>query len=124
VPDSADYSVYYDVEAVVPPPEASPNTPAHILLHSVRHVFGPIKQSDFTWVFALVPTSVVRGEAEASASADGTAPAAEQTRLIIRARVRYQPLWAFPVIESMLNAGDLVNVSAMLRTIRRAERNL
>ncbi|HYO17877.1 MAG TPA: hypothetical protein VES02_04325 [Dermatophilaceae bacterium] len=48
VPDSADYSVYYRVESVQPP--ATPqDQPAHPLLHSVRHVFGPLKESDFSW---------------------------------------------------------------------------
>ena len=102
VPDSADYSVYYEVEAVVPPAQASEGTPAHLLLHSVRHVFGPIKQSDFTWLFALQPL----GE--------------DRTRLLARARVRYGPLWAVPAIELMLNAGDLANVSAMLRNIKQS----
>jgi hypothetical protein len=106
VPDSADYSIYYDVEAVVPPGAAAPGVPAHIVLHSGRHVFGPIKESDFTWVFALRRTF---------APATGAA----QTRLLVRARVAYRPLWAVPLIEITLNAGDLVNVSFMLRNIRR-----
>lgn len=109
VPDSADYSIYYDVEAVVPPGSPSGDsvisppigTPAHLLLHSRRHVFGPVTNSDFTWAFVLRP----RG--------------GSGTRLIVRARVSYRPLWAIPFIEFMLNVGDLVNVSFMLRNIRR-----
>ena len=129
VPDSADYSVYYEVEAVVPPPQAAAGAPAqtatsapepaapgaiatppvaapaHLLLHSVRHVFGPIKESDFTWVFALQPVGAGR------------------TRFIIRARVSYRPLWIAPLIEVILNAGDLANAGFMLRSIKRlAER--
>ena len=46
-----------------------------------------------------------------------------RTRLIIRARVSYRPLKAVPLVELMLNAGDLVNVSFMLRNIKKlAER--
>ena len=120
VPDSADHSVYYEVEAVAPPTgaagtpaQAAPGasatppvaTPAHLLLHSVRHVFGPVKESDFTWVFVLQPAG------------------ADQTRLVIRARVSYRPRWIAPLIELLLNAGDLVNAGFMLRSIKRlAER--
>ena len=53
----------------------------------------------------------------AEACADDTA--AERTRLIIRARVAYRPLWAVPLMELMLNTGDLVNVSFMLRSLKR-----
>lgn len=110
VPDSADYSIYYDVEALVPPAQAQGDAPAHIVLHSVRHVFGPIKESDFTWVFVLQ-------------RAYEQATGAIRTRLIIRARVSYRPLKAVPLVELMLNAGDLVNVSFMLRNIKKlAER--
>lgn len=101
VPDSADYSVYYDVEAVVPPGEAPAGTLAHVLLHSTRHVFRPISECDFTWLFALQPSEGGR------------------TRLLVRARVSYRPRWAVPPIELMLNAGDLANASAMLRKIKR-----
>lgn len=102
VPDSADYSVYYEVEAVVPPARAAPG---HLLLHSVRHVFGPVKESDFTWVFVLQPVG------------------AGQTRFVVRARVNYRPLWIAPLIELLLDAGDLVNAGFMLRSIKRlAER--
>ena len=122
VPDSADYSVYYEVEAVVPPAGAATSAPAqatagtpattpaaapaHLLLHSARHVFGPVKESDFTWVFVLQPAGV------------------ERTRFIVRARVSYRPLWTAPLIELLLNAGDLVNAGFMLRSIKRlAERD-
>jgi hypothetical protein len=103
VPDSADYSIYYEVEAVVPPARAQEpdSAPAHLLLHSVRHVFGPIKESDFTWAFVLRRLGAAR------------------TRLLVRARVAYRPLWALPLIEVLLNVGDVVNVSFMLRNIKR-----
>lgn len=92
VPDSADYSVYYDVVAVQPP--------HHLVLHSTRHVFGPLTESDFSWVFVCEPAGT-RG-----------------TRLLVRARVDYEPLWAAVLIEPLLDAGDFVNVSFMLRGIR------
>lgn len=93
VPDSADWSVYYDVVAVVPD--------EFLLLHSVRHVFGPIESSDFTWVFVLEPVG-------------GTA-----TRMLVRARVAYEPAWTAVLIEPLLDAGDFINVSFMLRGIKR-----
>lgn len=50
---------------------------------------------------------------------DGVPAGAQWTRLIIRARVAYRPLWAVPLIELMLDVGDFVNVSFMLRRIKR-----
>ena len=93
VPDSEDYSIYYDVVAVQPP--------HHLLLHSRRHVFPPIKSSDFGWVFVLLPTP------------EGG------TRFVIRARVSYAPLWALPIVDGVIGIGDLVNVSVMFRGIRK-----
>lgn len=93
VPDSADWSVFYDVVEVEPP--------HHLVLHSVRHVFGPVRRSSFTWVFVCEPS------------------AAGGTRLLVRARVSYEPLWSAAVIEPMLDAGDFVNVSFMLAGIKR-----
>ena len=93
VPDSEDYSIYYDVDAVEPP--------HHVLLHSTRHVFPPIKSSDFSWVFVLLPTP------------EGG------TRFVIRARVSYAPLWALPIVDGVIGIGDLLNVSVMLRGIRK-----
>jgi hypothetical protein len=92
VPDSADWSVYYDVVEVEPP--------HHLLLHSVRHVFGPVTASDFSWVFVCEPAGAA-------------------TRLLVRARVDYEPLWSALVIEPLLDAGDFVNVTFMLRGIKR-----
>jgi hypothetical protein len=41
------------------------------------------------------------------------------TRLFVRARVAYASRWAYPLLEAMLDVGDFVNVSVMLRGIRR-----
>ncbi len=93
VPDSADWSVFYVVEELAPE--------RHLLLHSVTHVFPPVTESDFTWVFALKPY--------------GT----DRTRLFVRARVSYRPRWAYPILEAALGLGDFVNVSVMLHGIKR-----
>lgn len=93
VPDAGDWSVYYDVEAVEPP--------HHLLLHSVRHVFPPLRTSDFSWVFVLEPESGAR------------------TRMTVRARVAYAPLWVLPMVDGVIGLGDWVNVSVMLRGIKR-----
>jgi hypothetical protein len=93
VPDSADFAMYYNVEEVEPP--------SHLVLHSTSHVFPPIRSVDFSWVFVLVPLSET------------------STRLFVRARVAYTPRWAYPMVEAMLDTGDFVNVSVMLRGIRR-----
>lgn len=97
VPDSVDWSVYYVVEELEPE--------RHLVLRSRSHVFAPVTESDFTWAFALIP--------------HGT----DRTRLFIRARVSYRPLWLFPIVETALGVGDSVNATAMLRGIKtRAER--
>ena len=93
VPDSADWSVYYDVEAA--------EAPRHLVLHSRRHVFPPLRSSNFSWSFDLRPEGP------------------DDTRLLVRARVRYSPLWAAPLIDAAIGLGDWVNVSVMLRGIRR-----
>ena len=98
VPDSDDWSAKYVVVEVEPP--------SHLVLHSTWHVFGPVEEADFSWVFALKPLD------------DGA-----RTRLFVRARVDYQPRWIFPFVETVVGLGDWVNVGVMLRGIRRrAER--
>lgn len=97
VPDSADWSARYVVEELEPE--------RHLLLHSTWHVFGPITSSDFSWVFVL--RALDRGA----------------TRLLVRARVTWRPVWTYPALYALLGAGDWANVSVMLRGIReRAER--
>jgi hypothetical protein len=95
VPDSDDWSARYVVTEI--------EAPSHMVLHSTWHVFGPVKESDFSWAFALKPVG------------DGT-------RLYVRARVAYKPRWIFPFVETVIGLGDWVNVSVMLRGIKeRAE---
>jgi hypothetical protein len=115
VPDSDDWSAKYVVTEVEPP--------SHMVLHSTWHVFGPVKESDFSWVFALQAVEPELGPLA------GQAPLAEQqggsarTRLYVRARVAYRPRWIFPFVETVIGLGDWVNVSVMLRGIKqRAER--
>ncbi len=96
IPDSADWSAKYVVEEL--------EHDQHLLLHSTWHVFGPVRSSDFTWVFALRPLD--RGA----------------TRVLVRARVSWRPLWTLPFVYALLGVGDWVNVSVMLRGIKsRAE---
>ncbi len=71
VPDSPDWTAKYVVEQIEPA--------SHIVLHSTWHVWGPIRSSDFSWVFALQPVD--------ETSPDGTRRPA--TRLVVRARVAY-----------------------------------
>ena len=94
VPDSDDWSAKYVVTEV--------ESPSQLVLHSTWHVFGPVKEVDFSWVFALKPVD------------DGA-----RTRLVVRARVAYRPRWIFPFVETVVGLGDWVNVSVMLRGIRR-----
>ena len=97
IPDSDDFSVYFTVADVDPP--------CALVLHSTRHVMKPIRTADFSWAFVL------RKEAK------------DQTRLIIRARVRYTPQLAAPFVEFVIGIGDYVNAEAMLHGIKtRAER--
>ena len=101
VPDSPDWTAKYVVEEVEPP--------SHLVLHSTWHVWGPVRSSDFSWVFALQPV-------EESLPAGARRQA---TRLVVRARVGYQPKWIYPFVETVIGLGDWANVSVMLRGIRR-----
>lgn len=97
VPDSDDWSTYFTV-VTVDPPKA-------LVLHSTRHIIGPIKTIDFSWAFVLRPI------------------AGGKTGLFIRARSNYTPRSAAWFIELMIGPGDFVNATAMLRGIKcRAER--
>jgi hypothetical protein len=93
VPDSHDWSVFFTVAAVDPPQT--------LVLHSTRHVIGPIKTIDFSWAFVL---QVLPGG---------------KTRLFIRARANYTPPSAAWFVELVIGPGDFVNAGAMLRGIKR-----
>ena len=96
VPDSLDWSVFFTVKAL---------EPEHAMaLHSTRHLLRPLRTIDFSWAFVL----------------QATGPSS--TRLIIRARVRAQPLLVWRIVSPMIGLGDYLNASNMLRTIKtRAE---
>jgi hypothetical protein len=99
VPDSVDWSVYFTV-AVVEHERA-------LVLHSTRHLLGPMRTIDFSWAFVLRPVAVQR------------------TRLLIRARARCEPRYAWTLLGSLIGIGDYLNASAMLRGIkRRSERQI
>lgn len=93
VPDSHDLRAFFEVVAVDPP--------YHLVLHSTRHVIPPIRTIDFSWAFVLRPLGP------------------ESTRLLIRARTRYTPWWARAFVEAVVGPADLVNVTGMLRGVRR-----
>jgi hypothetical protein len=92
VPDSDDWSAFFNVVEVDPPHA--------LVLHSTRHVIEPIRTVDFSWAFVLdtVPRS--------------------KTRLLIRARTTYAPRWAAAFVELVIGPGDFVNAGAMLRGIK------
>jgi hypothetical protein len=99
VPDSDDRSVYYVVDELEPG--------RHLVLHSTSHNVGPIRTADFSWAFVLRPEGVLDDAGDAGA-----------TRLLVRARVAYTPVWLYPLVETIVGLGDWVNVSVMLRGIR------
>jgi hypothetical protein len=92
VPDSADSSVYFTVAEV--------DAPQALVLHLTRHLIKPIRTIDFSWAFVLRECG-------------------DKTRLLIRARTRYTPTWAWPFAELVVGPADFVNVSGMLRGIKR-----
>jgi len=93
VADSADGSVFFTVMEIEPRET--------LVLHSTRHLLGPVRSVSFSWAFDLAPV----GEGE--------------TRLTIRARVWYEPRWARLIIGPLIAIGDFVNARSMLRGIRR-----
>ncbi|HEY7197518.1 MAG TPA: hypothetical protein VH306_10040 [Gaiellaceae bacterium] len=92
VPDSADWSTYFDVVDVEPP--------RALVLRSSRHLVWPVRELDFSWAFVL------RNEPFGG------------TRLLIRSRVDYEPWWAWPLLELVVGPADRINTGAMLRGIR------
>jgi hypothetical protein len=96
VPDSRDRSVYFSVAELFPE--------RALVLHSTRHLLKPVRGVDFSWAFVLTPAGAGR------------------TRLLIRARARYEPRWAGVLLEPLIGLGDALNATVMLRGIRaRAE---
>jgi hypothetical protein len=100
VPDSPDWSVFFTVRRVDPG--------RALVLHSARHVLPPYSDVDFSWAFVL-------------------AGAGDATRLLIRARGSWEPVWPRPLTRAfwwlVMGPGDFVNAGGMLRGIRRrAER--
>jgi hypothetical protein len=97
IADSADGSVFFTVREIEPCET--------LVLHSRRHLLGPVRSVSFSWAFHLAPVG------------------ADETRLTIRARVWYEPRWTRFIIGPLIAVGDFVNASSMLRGIRRrAER--
>jgi hypothetical protein len=98
VPDSADWSVYFTVEAVEPQ--------RALVLHSTRHLLPPMRSIDFTWAFILEPL--------------GT----DKTRLLIRACARYAPRWSWLILGVPYQLGDYLNTTNILHAVKkRAERS-
>jgi hypothetical protein len=100
VPDSPDWSVFFTVRRLEPG--------RALVLHSTRHVLAPYSAVDFSWAFVLAGS-----------------PGA--TRLVIRARARWQPVWPRPLVRLfwllVMGPADFLNAGGMLRGIRRrAER--
>ena len=93
VADSPDGSVFFTVMEI--------ELCETLVLHSTRHVFGPVRSVSFSWAFHLAPV----GE--------------DESRLTIRARVWYEPWWARLIVGPLIAVGDFVNASSMLRGIRR-----
>jgi hypothetical protein len=97
VPDSEDWSVFFTVEKV--------EAPHALVLHSTRHVIGPIKTIDFSRAFFIHEVS------------PGT------SRLPIRARTSYTPRQALPFVELVIGSADFVNAGAMLGGIKQRVEN-
>jgi hypothetical protein len=93
IPDSPDWSVFFTVEHVEPR--------RALVLHSTRHLIKPIHAIDFSWAFVL------------------DSAAADQTRLIMRARASCQPRAAWLALGALIGMGDFVNASVMLHGIKR-----
>ena len=72
-----------------------------LVLHSTRHRIKPMRAIDPSWAFVLDPT------------------AANETRLIMRARASCQPHVAWLALGALIGMGDFVNASVMLRGIKR-----
>lgn len=102
IPDSPDWSAYFDVVAV--------ERDRALVLLSTKHLLPPYRDLRFSWAFVLTPA---RG---------GNA-----TRLTIRARTTFADVWPHLAVKAfvwaLMGPVDWLNVRVMLRGIkRRAER--
>ena len=96
VPDSPDHSVVFTVQRVEPG--------RTLVLRSTRHLLPAYRNLDFSWAFVLAGDPL-------------------GTRLLTRARADYEPAWPAPLtwifVRLVVGAGYFVNVTWMLRGIRR-----
>jgi hypothetical protein len=104
VPDSPDWSVYFVVDEL----EAE----QHLVLRSTTHLLPPYKNLMFTWTFALRPLD------------EGA-----RTRVIMRARTSFTPIWPRPAVwlflRLVMDPGDAVEAGSILLGLkRRVERRL
>ena len=100
IPDSPDWSAYFVVTTIDPG--------RALVLHSTTHLLKPYRDLQFSWAFVLQRRH-------------------EGTRLIMRARTSYRPVWPRPAVwlfmRLVMGAGDAVEAGGMLRGIKhRAER--
>ena len=93
VPDSADGSVFWTVEAIEPE--------RHLVLRTTRHIIPPIRTVDSSWAVVLKPIED------------------DRTRLYLRARAVYTPPWIVPFVEIVIGPADWLNAAPMLAGIRR-----
>jgi hypothetical protein len=99
IPDSPDWTAYF-VVARIEPERA-------LVLHSTTHPLPLYTDIRFAWSFVL--------EDEGA-----------RTRLVLRARTSYRPVWPAPLVRlfflTVMNLGDVLEAGAMLHGIReRAE---
>jgi len=96
VPDSLDGSAYFTVVRL---------EPAQLLvLHSTTHVLKPYTDLSFVWIFALRDQG-------------------DRTRLVIRARASYSPVWPAPLVKlffsTVMALGDFWEAGAILGGVKR-----
>ena len=96
VPDSPDDSVGFTAARVEPP--------RVLVLHSTQHVLPPYEDLSFAWIFVLRPV-------------------ASGTRLLLRARTSFRPVWPRLAVRAfvavVMNLGDVIEAGGILRGVRR-----
>jgi len=93
VPDSIDWSAFFTVAEVA--------RERALVLHSTRHLLKPMRAIDFSWAFVLEPLNE------------------RETRLLMRARARCEPRYAWTLLGPLIGIGDFLNATVMLRGIKR-----